>query len=114
MRTSSRALDARVLLAAYAWIARRASHDPSRCLRTDGEASIVVKLRSWQPVVGRAPRDVPGVSLCRSEFTWVRERSTGSRVGERLGWPCRKQYGPLGLWDGVQPMALRAGNRRGR
>ena len=34
MRTSSSALDARVLLAAEAWIARRASHDLSRCLRT--------------------------------------------------------------------------------
>jgi hypothetical protein len=34
MRTSSSALDARVLLAAGAWIARGASHDLSRCLRT--------------------------------------------------------------------------------
>jgi hypothetical protein len=34
MRASSSALDARVLLAAEAWIARRASHDLSRCLRT--------------------------------------------------------------------------------
>jgi hypothetical protein len=34
MRTSSSALDPRVLLAADAWIARRASHDLSRCLRT--------------------------------------------------------------------------------
>jgi hypothetical protein len=34
MRTSSSALDARVLLAAEAWISRRASHDLSRCLRT--------------------------------------------------------------------------------
>ena len=33
-RTSSSALDARVLLAAEAWISRRASHDLSRCLRT--------------------------------------------------------------------------------
>jgi hypothetical protein len=34
MRTSSSALDARVLLAAEAWIARREGHDLSRCLRT--------------------------------------------------------------------------------
>jgi hypothetical protein len=34
--------------------------------------------------------------------------------GERLGWPWRKQDGPLGLWDGVSPMAVRTGNRRGR
>ena len=34
MRTSSSTLDARVLLAAEAWKARRASHDLSRCLRT--------------------------------------------------------------------------------
>ena len=53
------------------------------------------------------------LATVRSFFMCVRERSTGSRIGERLGWPWRKQYGPLGLWDGV-PMALRAGNRRGR
>jgi hypothetical protein len=34
MRTSSSALDARVLLAAEAWIARPESHDLPRCLRT--------------------------------------------------------------------------------
>ena len=47
-----------------------------------GEASVVVKLRWWQPLV--------------------------------VGWPCRKQYGPLGHRDGVHPMALRVGNRRSR
>jgi hypothetical protein len=36
MRTSSSALDAPVLLAADAWIARPESHDLSRYLRTDG------------------------------------------------------------------------------
>jgi hypothetical protein len=35
---------------------------------SNSEASIVVNLRWWQPLVGRAPRDVPGVSLCPSEL----------------------------------------------
>jgi hypothetical protein len=61
---------------------------------------LAVGLRN-EPLVGRAPRDVPGMSLCRSQFTCLRERPTRSRVGERLGWPWRKQDGPLGLWDGV-------------